>query len=229
MNAAEAIVRRRRRSTGRKRRRLLAALAACFTLAAFILTDSALKRPLAELACERVRDAVSDAFTRAALTALEEEELFDVLTVTKTGENAFMVSADTAKLNRAAALIARESRELIAGMGEQGVGIELGTVSGVALLSGAGPTVRARFRPAGSVSYEPSSRLVSAGINQSLYTLYLTVTASVRVLLAGRDETVTVKNTVPIAETVIVGEAPQVYTNVADEEDMLNLIPTEAP
>ena len=48
-------------------------------------------------------------------------------------------------------------------------------------------------------------------------------------MIGGRSEEVEIKTAVPLCETVVVGAVPQVYTNVADEEDMLNLIPTDLP
>lgn len=53
------------------------------------------------------------------------------------------------------------------------------------------------------------------------------MTASLKLVMAGVSETVTVQAEAAIAENVIVGDVPQVYTNVASEEDMLNLIPTD--
>ena len=48
------------------------------------------------------------------------------------------------------------------------------------------------------------------------------------IVLPGVTKTAIIEAEVPIAENVIVGEVPSAYTNVASEEDMLNLIPTEA-
>ena len=81
----------------------------------------------------------------------------------------------------------------------------------------------------GTVGVRAFSRLASAGINQTLFTVELRLTARLRVFAAGRSEEIEAVAQLPVCSTVIVGEVPQVYTNVANEEDMLNLIPTDLP
>ena len=73
------------------------------------------------------------------------------------------------------------------------------------------------------------SEFVSSGINQTLYRVNLLLTASVRLVMPGVSEIISVRAEAAIAESIIVGDVPQVYTNVASEEDMLNLIPTDVP
>ena len=96
-------------------------------------------------------------------------------------------------------------------------------------MAGKGPGISVSFSPAGSVESEFRSEFVSSGINQTLYRVNLELTASVRLVMPGVSETVSVRAEAAIAESIIVGEVPGVYTNVASEEDMLNLIPTEMP
>ncbi len=50
-----------------------------------------------------------------------------------------------------------------------------------------------------------------------------------RLILPGVSETIQVSAEAAIAESIIVGDVPEVYTNVANQDDMLNLIPTEKP
>ena len=46
-----------------------------------------------------------------------------------------------------------------------------------------------------------------------------------RVVLPGESLSLTVEAEAPVAENVIVGDVPGAYTNVANEEDLLNLVP----
>lgn len=59
--------------------------------------------------------------------------------------------------------------------------------------------------------------------------LVLTLTANVVIILPGIAETDTVTLSMPVAEEVIVGRVPDVYTNVANQEDMIHLIPIPKP
>lgn len=225
----ESVCIKKRPRNMRRRAARVAALGLACLLVAAVLFGRALGSQLSAAAKEAVSDSVSRGLTQAASRAMTGADTLSMLSITETGEESYVISADTAAANALASRIEAIAQELVAGEGEKGVSISLGNASGIAFIAGAGPKAHFRFTPMGSVKGSLSSSLRSAGINQSLYTLELTLTASVRVLLAGRDETVTIKTAVPICQTVVVGKVPQVYTNVANEEDMLNLIPTDLP
>ena len=203
--------------------------AAGFMLILFALFEIALARSLRAAAEAAVSEQLSRELTAAVAETLAEREPEALLSVTETGEESFLILADTARINALAAQMTAFAQERISGSGMEGVSLPLGTVAGLASLSGRGPMIDIRFTPIGGVEGTITSSLRASGINQSLFSVELNMTARVRLLLAGRDETVTVKTTVPICETVVVGKVPQVYTNVANEEDMLNLIPTDVP
>lgn len=226
----EQCVRKRKRSKGGRRRlRFIAAAAAALLLTLFALFERSLARAFRAAAAASVSESVSASLNRAILEALSEPPQGALLSVTETGEESFLIIADTALINSLSARAAALAQELVAGETGGRVKLPLGTVTGLASLSGLGPELAIRFAPMGAVEGSITSSLRASGINQSLFSVELTLSASVRLLLAGRDEEVKIKTTVPICETVVVGRVPQVYTNVANEEDMLNLIPTDVP
>lgn len=217
----------------RRRRKLspYAVIAVCLAVlfTSFCFINAALREPVMSIARERATASASLAVNEAVRQAAASWDTEELSRIERTGENTFVIRVDTARLNALVAGIAAEAMRRISLLGEYGVSVELGTASGVALLSGKGPCVNVGFRPEGSAVPSVGSSLRSAGINQSLFSVDLTLTVSIRLVMAGKTELVTVKNTVPVYETAIVGAVPQVYTNVANEDDMLNLIPTELP
>ena len=182
------------------------------------------------LAVARIRAAAARAMNDAILDSMGNENNYaKLIEVHESADRVYMLQANTHKMNILAADCAEAAQERIAQMGEQGISIPLGTVTGIAFLAGKGPGINVSFSPAGSVESEFRSEFVSSGINQTLYRVNLELTASVRLVMPGVSETVSVRAEAAIAESIIVGEVPGVYTNVASEEDMLNLIPTEMP
>lgn len=218
---------KRKRRSGRDARILILTAAAALAAVVIAVLSSAVREPVMDAACDSLMEAASRELTLSAQNALAESG--ELLSVMKTGEKSFIITADTAKLNAIVTCITAEAQRRVAGPCIEGASVSLGTASGIALLSGRGPSLGVRFKPLGAVTAHVSSSLRSSGINQSLFTVNVTLTANLRVQLAGASETVTIKNTVPLCETVVVGDVPQVYTNVANEEDMLNLIPTDVP
>lgn len=224
------------RHLGKRGRRKLTAFIAGLSALAIILLLASLNacmgRALSAVAEESVKEIAQKSLTEAvtALAAKAEEVAEDgLLAITKTGDESFVIIADTAKLNLIAAEAVGTAQSRLSELGRKGANIRLGTVTKIAFFTGAGPEIRVKFEPKGSVGARVVSRLTSAGVNQSLFSVDLIIEASLRVLTAGADRVIEIKTTVPVCQTVVVGKVPQVYTNVANEEDMLNLIPTELP
>ncbi len=63
------------------------------------------------------------------------------------------------------------------------------------------------------------SELKSNGINQTLYKLSIKAKIAVKLLLPVGSESFDVTTTVPLVQTVIVGDVPDAYTNVEGAED----------
>ena len=223
------IKRRRARSRRLSLGALLPAVCAGLLAAAFAVMNARLREPLLLAARESVTDAASSALNASVAEVMRTADTLSLLSVRELGEDSFAVIADTAGVNGIASAIVSEAQSRLAAGGKKGARVELGSVTGITPLSGRGPAVRVSFTPEGSVTPRIGSGLHSSGVNQSLFSLTLELTCRVQFVLAGRTELVSVKSTVPICETVLMGSVPQVYTNVANEEDMLNLLPTELP
>ena len=157
------------------------------------------------LAEARVTALTSTALNESILESMSKDEVYaQLISMNNTSSNVYMLHADTVKMNTLAASSSEAAQKRIAEIGEQGIAIPIGTLTNIPFLAGVGPDIRVKFEPAGSV-----------------------VSASLKLILPSVWEDITVSAEIAVAEGVIVGDVPQVYTNVANEEDMLNLIPTE--
>ena len=194
--------------------------------AAFWYVSVRLGPMLEGLASARVESAAARAMNEAILEVLGTDAAGELLSVQTSNEGHIsLLTADAGKLNLLAADCAGSAQNRIRDLGEQGVSVALGTLSGIPLLSGLGPRLSFRFTPVGMVQSAFHSEFRSAGINQTLHRITLQLTATIRIVLPGRAYSVTVMAQAPVAENVIVGDVPDAYTNVANEEDLLNLIP----
>ena len=212
----------------RRKRRILCCLLAVLLAAAGCLwyVNASLRPVLEGLASARVESAAARAMNEAILEVLGGAVTGELLAARESNAGHIsLLTADAGKLNLLAADCAAKAQERIMDLGEQGVSVPLGTLSGVPMLAGLGPRLTFRFTPVGMVQSAFRSEFRSAGINQTLHRITLTLTGTVRIVLPGRSCSVTVTAQAPVAETLIVGEMPDAYTNVANEEDLLNLVP----
>ncbi len=212
----------------RRRKLLLCLLTVLLAAGGALWYVNARLRPVLEgLASARVESAAARAMNEAILEVLGGTAAGELLSARESKEGHIsLLTADTGQLNLLAADCAAAAQRRIMDLGEQGVSIPLGTLSGIPLLAGLGPRLSFRFTPVGMVQSSFHSEFRSAGINQTLHRITLQLTGTVRVVLPGRSYSVTVSAQAPVAENVIVGDVPEAYTNVANEKDLLNLIPS---
>lgn len=88
-------------------------------------------------------------------------------------------------------------------------GIPIGSLSGMVLFNGRGAKIPFRISPLSQVKTELESEFLSAGINQTIHKINLKVTVSVSAVIPGFETSTTVSADYCIAQTVIVGEVPQ--------------------
>lgn len=133
----------------------------------------------------------------------------DAIKIEKDDEgNITMVRADTIKLNGLASKVSLQAQGQLKDLGKSGIRFPLGYITKNILLSQLGPLVKVSMFPIGSVQVNYISEFESAGINQTRHKIYLEVEALVRVVVPTKSDQVQVKDTVPIAETIIVGKVP---------------------
>ena len=179
----------------RRKRKALAGLLLVLLAAAGALwyVNASLRPVLEGLASARVESAAARAMNEAILEVLSSASTGELLTARESNEGHIsLLTADAGKLNLLAADCAAAAQKRIMDLGEQGVSVALGTLSGVPLLAGLGPRLSFRFTPVGMVQSAFHSEFRSAGINQTLHRITLELTGTVRIVLPGRACSVTV-------------------------------------
>lgn len=169
--------------------------------------------------------AMNNAVSKILGTNVKYTDLTDVLT-DKDGKIS-MIQYNTILINTLARDTSTLAQNEIRTLGEQGITIPLGSITRSKILAGMGPNIKVRMIPVGSVSTDFSDEFNQAGINQTRHRIFLTLRTQVRIVVPLGSNIIDVSTRVPITETIIVGDVPQTYVNVQNEDQMLNLIPME--
>lgn len=159
-------------------------------------------------ATESVNDAVSQTLTWNNI------DYSKLVTVTR-GEDDRVLSleANAQSVNLLARQTVTLSMANLSAACEEGVKVPIGVFTGIEFLAGFGPDVTFKIIPVGSVSCDFRSSFVSAGLNQTLHSIYMDVTATVSVVMPSRTQEISVPTQVLICESVVVGEIPDAYLN----------------
>lgn len=195
--------------------------------AAVIAMEQNLSQTMLDMAFARAYSMAVETINRAVKQAMGQgvayEELIDAQMDAQ--GRVSMLRANTMRMNELASQTALLAERELGSAENQVVEIPLGAALGVSFLSGFGPRLEVRILPVGAVHTSFDTEFETAGINQTRHKIFLNLRATVSLIVPTGSQLVEVTSTVPIAESIIVGEVPDSFVDVNNEEDMLNLIP----
>ena len=212
----------------KKRKDLRRLLLALLALAAVVLLlEQNLSQTLLDMAYATARsialETVNKAVQQVVGEGLEYSELMEIR-LDSAGKVA-MLRADTMHMNQIATKTAIQAQQELNDIANQMVDVPLGAALGIRFLGGFGPRISVQIVPVGAVSTRFETEFETAGINQTRHKIFLTLETTVSLIVPADSRQVEVVSTVPIAESIIVGNVPDSFVDVNDTEDMLNLIP----
>lgn len=120
-----------------------------------------------------------------------------------------LIQLDTPRLARLVSSLQQEVQSELIRLHGQSVAIPLGMLLGVDVLAAYGPRVQVALIPLGDVSVRVDQRFEQAGINQTRHRVYAQVEARMRLVVPLHGQVATVRTSLPLVDTVIVGEVPQ--------------------
>lgn len=153
-------------------------------------------------------------------------EYDDLVTVTYNSDNSVSaIESNMVSINKIKAKITKSVNDELTRIDQHDLSLALGTVSGFTSLYNQGPLIPVKVQPEGYVETSLISAFQSAGINQTLHRILLTVNVDISAIIPGYTASATVETTFVIAETVIVGDVPGAYTHViSGNDDLIGLI-----
>lgn len=168
--------------------------------------EAAASKQATDLITERICTAVDDCLTNNHLSYSD----FVSLQTDWTG-NVNSLTKNTAANSRFKRQVIDIVIEQIEGLDCDELSIPLGNLTGQTLLSGHGPSIQVEVYSVESVTADYSSTFTAAGTNRTLHTLHLNVTAQVQLISLGEVFHITINSTVPVAETVMIGNMSGAY------------------
>lgn len=201
-------------------------LAVLLPLALFLWADANLRPVILTMAEAQARVMAVQAMNDAVFEVMRSDGLYDDLMTVVLDENGrvAVMRADTARMNELATTSALRVQQNLSKIAEAGISIPLGAALGIQLFAGSGPRITVKIVPVGAVSTDFKSEFSAAGINQTRHRIFLRIDTTVQMVIPTGTQTAQVSAHVPVAESIIVGEVPDSFVDVANEEDMLNLL-----
>jgi sporulation protein YunB len=181
----------------------------------FLKIDKDIKPVLLAVSDTEVRAIATESINRIIKEELSKNVKYSDFVTVKTDKNGDIaaIDLDAVEMNKFGSNIALSVQSEMKSIGERGISIPLGVITGSTLLAYYGPRMNVKVLPMGYISTDFKSELQSAGINQTRYVVYIKVDTNLQLMIPLGKDKINVTTTIPIAETLIVGKVPSSYFN----------------
>ena len=209
------------REQKRKRKALACLLLTVVLLVgSVVLLEVKIRPVLATIAESRAKNIAIEAVNDAVWQVLSDENIsYDSLVSFTYSQNGKInaVAVDSVKLNTVCAEIRSRITDYFSCLSEKSVAIPLGSLTGVDLLAGKGPSVNVGITLSGSAQTTVINDFETAGINQTRHQIILHVKTKIYIIMQSGNIVTETENSIIAAETVIVGEVPEIYSDGSND------------
>lgn len=177
--------------------------------------DTTLRPQLVALSEAQVRNHLIQVANRSVSQALADQELsYGEMVSLKTAGTLSTMTTDTTALNQLRVSVLDDIVAQIGLIDNDSMGVPIGALTGIDLLSALGPKLPVQVVSVASADGQYRNDFISAGINQTLHRIMLDITLNAKILLPGGVVEIAVTTPICVAETIIVGQAPQTYVGL---------------
>lgn len=186
----------------------------------FFILDSQVKPVITSMSSYFVKQYATNEINYAISQAINETgtDYDDIVKIEKDNDgNVISVQTKAQKITLLHTKITTLVNEKLSKLQNNIISIPLGSLSGIAFLSGRGPSINIKMLPRGNASSEIISDLSEAGINQTLHTINAKIKVDISSIVPLFSSTNQVDVDCMIAQSVIVGNVPNYYTKVVSK------------
>lgn len=193
----------------------------------YVASDRRMTPVINTLALSRAKNLATVIINDTVADMLSSNEFsFDELIKTEYDENGKISSlaADSIAMNKLKSLISVNIANAIGEIEESRISVALGTLTGSTFLTGRGPSIDLNVHISCTCSIEVRNSFEYTGINQTMHKVMLDITTDVYVLSVGETLSSQIFTGIPISETVIIGQIPEIYAGKDDSlwQDLIN-------
>lgn len=192
----------------------------------YFVADSRITPVINTLALSRAQNLATVIINDTVSELMETNSSFSELIVIEYDESGKIsaLRTDSIGMNRLKSIIGVGITKAIGEIEESRISIAAGTLTGSTFLTGRGPKITLNVHISCSCAIEVRNSFEYSGINQTMHKVMLDITTFVNVLSVGETLTSQVFTSIPIAETVIIGQIPEIYAGKDDSlwQDLIN-------
>lgn len=195
-----------------------------FTLVVVISIDLYIRPTVNKATSYQAKIIATELLSETTYQVLEsmEIEYGSIVNITKNQSNEITaIETNMNTINKLKAKLTSDITKNLNNIKSKNYNISLGTLIGNDFLMGRGPDITFKIEPVGYLQTELISQFTSVGINQTQHQILLNMTVDMSTIIPFHNSDTVVNTKIIIAETIIVGDVPQYYTNVISDDKNL--------
>lgn len=208
-----------------KRKRFIIWIIAIMVLLVYLyrFIDVNIKPTVVAIAEIKARSVTTQAINDTIKTKIRRDINYNDLIFVKYNNEGkvTLMQANTILMNSIAAEVALEVQEQLGKISKANIKVPLSNAFDTQIITL--PSIKVQIVPQGSVAVDFATEFESAGINQTRHRIYIIVVTDIKMIVPLVSENLRITTNIPIAETIIVGDVPERYVNVPNE-NLLNVI-----
>lgn len=168
--------------------------------------------------CEQIADR---AVSRAICSHMTDTREYSSSLVSFLYDDSGRISAlqtDPVGINRLKAMVTEFINTELSAAEAETVAVSLGTLTGISYLYGRGDDLTFAVKPIGAAQTRLRCTFEHAGINQTMHSIILEVSTVISPLIPGFTESTAVTTEFVLAQTVLIGEVPDTFSNIILDE-----------
>lgn len=168
----------------------------------------------------------TEAVNEAILQELSEnKEAYSEIVKLEKLENGELTAilSDMQKVNKLKSRVGMIIQNKFLSLKDRKISVALGTLSGIEMFNSLGPGVPMKISVSGNVSTDFKTSFSGAGINQTIYQIYLYIRTRICVMVPGCSCCEDFESSFLVSEIVVLGNVPKVYSSQGN----LNVSPSE--
>lgn len=176
--------------------------------------------PTIETICESRAQAIALTVTTQTIENHMKDVEYDDLMQIKYNETGKVstISANVNQMNKLTAQIVNEVQNKLSEVEETTVKIPIGKLLGWSIFSGYGPKLNIKLVPTGNVTANFKTEFGAQGINQTKHTVLIEINTAITIVAPFTIEDVNSRSVLTVAETVIIGEIPETYLQLREDQ-----------
>jgi sporulation protein YunB len=179
----------------------------------FYIVDFRIRPTLLQLALVKAQQIATQSINQAIRSDIspdiQYQNLINII-FNRDGKIA-MIQPNTGEINRIAAEATLAVQKKLQNLPKENIKIPFGQIIGSKIMAGFGPELPVKVLPVGFVESTINDRFESAGINQVRHRIYVTVKATIKMVVPLISKEVKVSADIPLVEAIIIGDVPNFF------------------